>query len=250
MKTLTEVVARIDDIIHWSLEKKSPIGYFACTYRLMTLAVQRGLQNGSFENVPRMTALDIAFAQRYFQAWESYRRGEQCTHAWNAAFAATKNPKLLLMQHLTLGINAHINLDLGIAAASVVPRGQVALLKKDFFAINTVIGSINQKVQDSLSRLCAPVALADELLAEKDNLFLDFVLTKARDTSWAAATVLCNTPSLLHPTLIKMLDNAATAVAHNIVAAPKTPPKLLAALKQCERTDVTGNISALAAMHL
>ena len=61
------------------------------------------------------------------------------------------------MQHIILGINAHINLDLGVSAAAIMPYRKVNLLQNDFNKINEVIASINQKVQDSLSKICYPV---------------------------------------------------------------------------------------------
>ncbi|MFP3594999.1 DUF5995 family protein, partial [Chryseobacterium sp. SIMBA_038] len=78
------------------------------------------------------------------------------------AFEATKNKDLLILQHIFLGMNAHINLDLGISAASIMPYRKINPLKKDFENINNVIASINQKVQDSLSKICYPVDLIDQ----------------------------------------------------------------------------------------
>jgi hypothetical protein len=49
-----------------------------------------------------MTLLDIAFAQRYLQAWESYHKGEKCTNSWYIAFEAAKN-KNPIDQHIFPG---------------------------------------------------------------------------------------------------------------------------------------------------
>ncbi|MEG2335480.1 DUF5995 family protein, partial [Chryseobacterium sp.] len=154
MKTIEEVLKKLDDIIIWSKENKSTIGYFACTYRIMTAQVLKGIQQKKFEDNPRMTLLDIAFATRYLDAWENYSKGKKCTNSWYLAFEATKNKDLLILQHIFLGMNAHINLDLGISAASIMPYRKINPLKKDFENINTVISSINQKVQDSLNKIC------------------------------------------------------------------------------------------------
>lgn len=76
MKTIEEVLKKLDEIIIWCKENQSPAGYFACTYRIMTAQVLKGIRQKKFEDNPRMTTLDITFAQRYLQAWDSYSKGE------------------------------------------------------------------------------------------------------------------------------------------------------------------------------
>ncbi|MGN7865211.1 hypothetical protein [Chryseobacterium sp. 22458] len=44
MKTIEEVLKKLDEIILWCKENKSPAGYFACTYRIMK---SRDLPHGS-----------------------------------------------------------------------------------------------------------------------------------------------------------------------------------------------------------
>ena len=245
MKTLTTiegVIVKLDEIIAWSKKNKSPIGYFACTYRIMTLAVLDGIKKKKFEDGKRMIILDLAFANRYFEALENYQNNKKCSNAWFTAFEAAKNKNFLIMQHILLGINAHINLDLGVSAASIMPYRKINPLKNDFDKINEVISSINQKVQDTLNTICYSIALVDELSQGKDNAILDFAISKARQTSWATAFILCNSVSFIRPSLINMIDNAATLVARNIIISKNTPPKLLKTLQACESTDVAKNI--------
>ena len=250
MKTITtieEVLLRLDDIIEWSQINKSPTGYFACTSKSMTLAVANGIKNRKFEDGKRMVALDVAFANRYLEAFENYRNKKKCSNAWFTAFEAAKNKDLLIMQHILLGINAHINLDLGVSAASIVPYRKIAPLKNDFNRINDVIAAINQNVQDSLNKICYPVGLIDELSNGQDNVMLDFAISKARQTSWASAFILSNSLVILRPSLINMIDNAATLVGRNIILLNKTPKSILKKLKSCESSDVAKNIEILAA---
>ena len=248
MKTLTtieEVIQKLDEIIAWSIQHNSPIGYFASTYRSMTVAVLNGVKNKKFEDGNRMIALDLAFANRYFEALENYQQHKKCTNAWFIAFEAAKNKDLLIMQHILLGINAHINLDLGVSAASIMPYRKVNLLKNDFNKINEVIASINQKVQDSLSKICYPIELVNQLSSGQDNVMLDFAISKARQTSWASAYILSNSILFIRPALINMIDNAAALIGRNIIVSTKIPAKLMKALKACESNDVKKNIEIL-----
>lgn len=245
MKTIEEVLKKLDKIIIWCKENKSPAGYFACTYRIMTAQVLKGIEQKKFEDNPRMTILDIAFAQRYLEAWENYSNGKKCTNSWYIAFEATKNKDLLILQHIFLGMNAHINLDLGISAASIVPYRKINPLKKDFDNINNVIASINQKVQDSLNKICYPVQLIDQLSNGKDNVILDFAISKARDTSWTTAVIASNTPNFLRQQVINIVDYAAAKVATQILNPKIITPSLLKEFKKCESIDIVKNIEIL-----
>ncbi|MEG1589331.1 DUF5995 family protein [Chryseobacterium sp.] len=245
MKTIEEVLKKLDEIILWSKANKSPVGYFACTYRIMTAQVLKGIQQKKFEDNPRMTLLDIAFATRYLDAWENYSKGKKCTNSWYLAFEATKNKDLLILQHIFLGMNAHINLDLGISAASIMPYRKITPLKKDFENINSVIASINQNVQDSLNKICYPVNLIDKLSNGKDNVILDFAISKARDTSWATAVISSNTPNFLKESVINIVDYAAAKVASQILNPKLLSPSLSKELKKCESNDIVKNIEIL-----
>lgn len=245
MKTIEEVLKKLDEIIIWCKENKSPAGYFACTYRIMTAQVLKGIQQKKFEDNPRMTKLDIAFASRYLDAWENYSKGKKCTNSWYMAFEATKNKDLLILQHIFLGMNAHINLDLGISAASIMPNRKINPLKTDFEKINSVIASINQNVQDSLNKICYPVELIDKLSNGKDNAVLDFAISKARDTSWATAVISSNTPNFLKESVVGIVDYAAAKVASQILHPKLLTSTLAKELKKCESSDVVKNIEIL-----
>jgi hypothetical protein len=49
----------------------------------------------------------------------------------------------LVTQHLLLGINAHINLDLGVAAAAAAPSGDVEEVRDDAWDFEGVLRSIS-----------------------------------------------------------------------------------------------------------
>ncbi|MEC5158527.1 hypothetical protein RCH13_002452 [Chryseobacterium sp. MP_3.2] len=108
-----------------------------------------------------------------------------------------------------------------------------------------MISSINQKAQETLNTICCSIALVDQLSPGKDNIVLDFAISKARQTSWASAFILSDSISFIRPSLVNMIGNATTLVARNIIISKNTPPKLLKSLQACENTDVTKNIEIL-----
>lgn len=156
-KSIRDVISKLDEIINWSKVHQNRLGYFAVLYRSMTIAVQQGITNGSFENAERMTLLDVNFANRYFEAWQASTNKQPCTLAWTKVFDACNTESLVVLQHLLLGINIHINLDLAVAAAKTSPGDTIFELKNDFEKINSVIASVMQIIEDNLVKIWRPL---------------------------------------------------------------------------------------------
>src|SRR5438132_477142 len=114
--TIDDILLQLEDIITESIRTNNRAGYFAALYYKVTASVKEGIAGGRFENGPRMERLDVIFASRYLDALNAWKNGGPVTGSWRAAFEATKKSSLLVLQQLLLGMNAHINLDLGIAA--------------------------------------------------------------------------------------------------------------------------------------
>jgi hypothetical protein len=92
MRTLDEVVARLDQILAETIQNRSRLAYFASLYRSMTLAVKAGIRAGRFQDGARMEVLDVAFAQRYVDAYDAHKQGRRPTGSWAVAFRAAESP--------------------------------------------------------------------------------------------------------------------------------------------------------------
>lgn len=121
--TIQEVIAQLDDIISKGIQNEDRGAYFAALYRKVTQEVANKLTQHYFEDPIRMEKLDVVFANRYLIAWEQYQNNQTCSLAWKFAFDSAKSNKPMVLEHLLLGMNAHIGLDLGIAAATIASRG-------------------------------------------------------------------------------------------------------------------------------
>ena len=118
-RTIDEVLVRLNGILDDALRQGARIGYFAALYERVTTNIRRALIAGNvFQDNARMERLDVIFANRFMAAWDAHTSGRRPSRSWQAAFLRcwTRPGDL---QHLLLGMNAHINLDLGIAAATV-----------------------------------------------------------------------------------------------------------------------------------
>ena len=130
--SIGEVIDRLSAILQWALANDSRLGYFPALYRKVTVSVQNGIQQDAFDDGKRMEQLDIIFASRYLDAFRTWCTGRLPTQSWRLAFESTSEYWPIVLQHLLLGINAHINLDLGIAAAETMRNANLEDVHGDF----------------------------------------------------------------------------------------------------------------------
>lgn len=185
--SIEQVIEKLEEIIEESKEQMSPMGYFPALYKKVTENVRDGIRDKYFDDNERMEALDVVFANRYLEAYYAYQSGEPCSKSWELAFQATKSRKRVVLQHLFLGMNAHINLDLGIAAAQIAPGERLAALEGDFMKINEVLGSLVNGVQNELAQIWPLMKFLDRLGGKLDEGLADFSMEIARDGAWRVA---------------------------------------------------------------
>ncbi len=219
-QTIDDVIDRLDGIIAWSYTRGSRLGFFPAMYRKTTAEVKRGLECGRFANPQRMETLDVVFAGRYFEAFERHRRGERPTRAWAYAFNMAEHPAPTVIQHLLLGMNAHINLDLGIAAADVAPGDALPGLKRDFDEINAVLGELIDAIQADLAAVFPAMQRIDKLGGTLDEQVVRFSIERARAGAWHKAKVLAGLPVEADPApRIRDFDRETTLFALTICPA-------------------------------
>lgn len=186
--TIDEVIAQLDQIIDTECANNSCMAYFPILYRKVTLRIKEGILNNEFENNPRMEKLDVLFANRYIDAYESLGPNKPFTQSWKKAFEAAKNGNLLIMQHLLLGINAHINLDLGIAVAETVgDDGDMMDFENDFNKINEILGSMISNVEAKIISVSPLFGLLDKFGKGREDKLVSFSINIARDGAWLFA---------------------------------------------------------------
>jgi hypothetical protein len=185
--TIDDVLARLEAILADALANGKRTGYFAALYYKMTAAVKAGITEGMFEDGPRMERLDVVFASRYLDAHDAWEKGLPLTDSWRVAFEACGRRSPLILQQLLLGINAHINLDLGIAAVEVMKGQPLDGIHIDFNSINEVIGSLTNQVIREIDHMSPLLSLLG-LHANNTNSFLiQFSVGNARDGAWCFA---------------------------------------------------------------
>src|SRR5271165_7281613 len=244
LQTIDEVVSALDTIVQQSYENASRLGYFAALYRRVTRAVRDGITNGRFQNGPLMEKLDVAFASRYLDALATLQAGGTPTRSWILAFRGYDEADLLILQQLLSGMNAHINLDLGIASAQVCPGHQLPQLKPDFDAINAVLGDLVGAVAAEIAAVSPLIDDLERIGLRSETSLVNFNMTRARDAAWFIAQRLAGEPSFLHDVTIAGLD-LAVSIEGRAILYPPVGGEGLKVIQQAEVKDVRRVIEVL-----
>ncbi len=207
-------------------------------YQRVTRVVRDGVSAGSFQNGPLMEQLDVVFAARYLDALSTFQAGGTATRSWMVAFHGCDDANLLILQHLLSGMNAHINLDLGIAAAQVCPGEQLPELKPDFDQINAVLASLIGTIASEIAAVSPLIGNLETIGMRSATSLINFDIVKARDAAWFAAQRLAAEPQILHGITVDALDLAVSIEGRAILYPPHGDCEALKLIQQAESKDV------------
>lgn len=242
-ESIPQVIQALSEIISLSRDDGSPLGFFPALYRQVTLEVARGVDEGRFEDGRRMERLDVVFANRYLEAFERARAGGRPSRAWRVAFAAEDEPRLVL-QHLLLGINAHINLDLAIAAAEV-GGADLDALESDFREIQSILDSLLDQVQVVLSGFSPLLGVLDHVGGRTDEAIFGFSLDVARQEAWTHAQILSRLSGWLYDFALEALDRKTALLGRAIDQPTGLLGRAVEFVLELESDDTVAIIDAL-----
>lgn len=239
------LIITMDTILEKAIAENNPLGLFTALYQRVTIRVKEGIDSGRFEDGPRMEKLDIIFANRYFEALQKYQSDQMPTRSWKAAFDAAKRKDLILLQHLFVGINAHINLDLGIAAAQVNPGTSIKELKNDFIEINQLLFELIDEVQADISTVSPFLGLLDWVAKDKDEQFAEFSMKATRKHAWVVAQRMALVNESGREAAIESTDNYVAELNKLILKPGWLMSAVCWIIRLAESKNVAKNIKAL-----
>ncbi len=242
--TIDEVIDLLEGIIEESKALESTTGYFAALYQKVTISVKEKLNTGYFDNDQRMELLDVQFANRYFEAYFNYKNGKTITQSWEKTFKHTTDNKLIVLQHLLLGMNAHINLDLGIAAEKI-SKENIKELHDDFNRINKLLALMVEEIQQDLARIWPTLSTVLKWLKNIDNFLIDFSMNLARDGAWKFANNLDSITEIKKDKLIKERDSKIANFAQSIIPTSWIIRLVFGIVRISERGTTISRIKAL-----
>jgi hypothetical protein len=215
--TIDEVLERLSGIIDESQRTGDRIGYFAALYYKVTAKVKEGIAKGEFADGARMEKLDVRFANRYLAALETWKEGGEPSGCWKMAFEVSRRRSVLVLQHLLLGISAHINLDLGIAASETMAGQPLDGIETDFDSINTIIGSLTYQVINEINHISPLISLIGLHSGHTESALVQFSVGNARDGAWCFAEDLHKKTGDEYPAFIAARDRDIAVLALTLV---------------------------------
>jgi hypothetical protein len=247
VETIDEAIAAMDVEIDRCLDTNDPCGYFAVVYRAVTDRVRQGIAADEFEDGARMERFDVLFAQRYLDACAGWQGATPIPDAWRLAFESGTSTRHLVSQHLLLGINAHINLDLGVAAAAATMQGDVDELRDDFEKINDVLGELVDRMQEAIAATSPWTRWVDMVGLRFDEALVTFSLRQTRADAWSFATELSRLPTAERLAREQQRDRDVTRLGELIIR-PGVPVRwMVNAARLRERHDLEGVLRAIGA---
>ena len=144
---------------------------------------------------------------------------------WQLAHRAARDPDLIGIQKLLLGINAHINYDLALAVVDMLKPEWGELsdgLQEDRYVdychVNEVIGSTIDEVQDQvLEQVMPAMELIDTLFGPLDEKVISSLLGHWREKVWHYAEQLLKAMDVEDQVRLRLeLERDAIKIGHTI----------------------------------
>jgi len=206
-------------------------GHFPAMYARVTERVGAAVRQGRFADGPALEAFVDVFAALYLRAVDDPGR----PRCWQAAHDAAADRRHLVVQHLLLGINAHVNHDLALAVVDAAGDRDLAHVRPDFDAVNDVLAEAYVDVLRDLRRPSRWAALA---AARGGGTLFHFSLREARRQAWHSAEQLHRLrPGRERDRYRVGLDGAVTALARLVTRPPAPARPLLALARATEDRD-------------
>lgn len=241
--TIDGVIEQLQAIINDSIATGSRLGYFAALYKRMTMAIRDAIRAGKFQDAARMERLDVAFATRYLVTRQQYFAGELQGQSWLQAYDAATRDSYTVLQHLLIGINPHVMIDLGVAAARTCPGASIAGLQTDFDMVNAVIAALFPVIDAELDDLSPFQRDIDHsVIGRFKDHAIDAAIDEGRKSSWGFAVSLAGLDLPAQSIAIGHRDLRARELGVCILLDP-----LSTLARKGESTDVAKNIRILSA---
>jgi hypothetical protein len=215
-----------------ALGARDAAGYFPALYARVTRRVIDDTAAGRFADAARMATFVDEFADRYLVARAEPSSAARC---WRGSFDVARDPSLLIVQHLLIAINAHVNFDLPQTVVELVDGGaELTAIRPDFEAVNDILVATYGDVMADLGRVSRWTSRAAVLGGGR---VFNFSLRAARAQAWRASVRLAAENEAVRRDDLAVLDEMVAALAF-LVTRPTRPVRwLVPLLRRLETRD-------------
>jgi hypothetical protein len=215
-------------------------GYFPALYSRVTSRIGSGIERGTFADGPGLDHFATRFASHYIAAADDHPRRPRC---WQASWNVADDRRLLIIQHLLLGINAHVNYDLPRVVVELADqRGDLKSMRHDFDAVNDVLADTYTEVVKDLDRVSRWVNGAAQLGGGRA---FNFSLKVARARAWQAATAMYALPPAGRRAYSEELDRLVAVLAFLVTRPSPFVRPLISLARRLEEHDTSRVVTAM-----
>jgi hypothetical protein len=190
------------------------------------------------------------FANRYLASLDANVLGgaAQPARAWQVAFDAVKRPHTMILQHVLLGMNAHINYDLPLAVIAAANGGNVADIQQDFNAINDILQALLDPVQEVIDGFSPLLKILDKVGGRTDEQLVTFSIKTARAEAWHEATRLAGESATQRERSHQSLDRRVALLGSSIIVPDGPLGMAIGLIARTESTDIAAITRAMQAI--
>lgn len=235
--SIADAAAELDRIARTTADAS---GYFAALYARVTGRLAAAVARSEFEDNAGMERFASTFASYYLRAVPGGFGRPRC---WQASWDVVTEPGFLIVQHLLLGINAHVNHDLALAVVDVADeRGDLGSIRADFDGVNDVLAQTYGDVLHDLDRVSR---WATEAATVGGGHAFNFSLRHARRQAWEAAGRLHPLDSDGRHAYAAELDRLVAVLAYLVTQPPAPVRPFLWFARRLEQRNPRAVVAAL-----
>ena len=196
-QTIDDVLARMQ-ALDAQLDPNDGVKWFNRLYLAVTQGVVDSLGTWPQKSPGFLTALDVVFANLYFDALDAAGGGSRLPsgyrfHAWKPLFERRHRRDIAPIQFALAGMNAHINHDLALGVQDVCRNRGVRVRHgsdeyDDYTSINQLLERVEAEVKVWL--LTGALAEVDRRFGPVDDIVAIWSVKHAREAAWTHAEVL------------------------------------------------------------
>lgn len=187
---LGDVRGRIQEILEHCRKEQSTLGYFAALYTKVAVGIEEAIEKKEFDNNERLARMDVNFVNYYIHAMNCAFSGEPAPAHWQLAIDFSKNPETLVLGHLFLAMNAHINYDLSNAVNDSVKPEETISFKKDFLRVNNILFSLLDSVQNDVADFVWPLKIYLLFGRKTDDRLISYGMKLLRNDAFSYSCIL------------------------------------------------------------
>jgi hypothetical protein len=226
VNTLDELLGALGEIVKRYDSRRSKMSIYPSVYLMFTHKVKQAMAQGDlFEDSAWVTRLDLHFATQYLRALAAFEAGtlSAVPDCWATTFQATAADQLIIVQALTLAVNARLNHDLPIAllqaGLELEDAELLAKRRRDLEKMHVIFQAEIRPVLDLLAEKYSHfLTFVNFIGGDLEALVADFSYTRARDAAWNNGVALAGAASPeQRQRMLQDIDKRTTELAQQIL---------------------------------